>query len=134
MTINFYILCFISGLCGVLFNVFAIKIPGVKKLAKVGNAPAFSYKTYFEDDLAAILACFLSVIVFLVVLDEILAYQPAIMPFVKIGFFFVGISGSEIIISLLGKYEDKIHAVIDAKTDIADGVIRIEDKPADQPQ
>ncbi|SRR5260221_7680687 len=120
MNFNFYFLCFLSGLIGIFFNIFAVKIPAVKKAAKVGNAP-FSYTAYFQDELAALLASFLTVIAFLILLDEVVAYQPAILPYLKVAFFFVGFTGASIVIALLGKAQDKINAIVDVKTDIADG-------------
>jgi hypothetical protein len=120
MTFETYLWCFLAGLLGLLFHLFAIKIPSVKTSSKVANLP-FSYRQYFQDDLAGILGSLLAVLVFLIVLDELVAIKPIILPFLKIGFVFVGISGSAILIKILGRAQKKINDVIDEKTDKADG-------------
>jgi hypothetical protein len=120
MNLNTYVLCFIAGLLGILFHIFAIKIPAVKERARVANVK-FSYREYFADDLAGMLASLLTVVILLVVLDELVAFKPAVIPFIKFGFVFVGFTGSSILIALLGKAQKKINDIVDVKTDKADG-------------
>ncbi len=119
MTANTYIFCFLAGLLGILFHIFAIKIPAIKERAKVANT-SFSYSAYFKDDATAILASLLTVIILLVVLDELVAFKPVVVPYLKAGFVFIGFTGSSILIALLGKAQAKINQVVDVKTDIAD--------------
>jgi hypothetical protein len=120
MNFTTYLLCFLAGLLGILFHIFAVKLPAIKQQAKVANMP-FSYSAYFQDDLAAILGSLLTVVILLVVLDELVAFKPAVLPYLKAAFVFVGFTGSSILISLLGKAQDKINQVVDVKTDVADG-------------
>ncbi len=120
MTAETYIWCFLAGLLGLLFYLFAIKIPTVKNNAKVANMP-FSYGQYFQDDLAAIMASLFTILILLVVLDEVVALRPNVLPFLKAGFVFVGYTGSSLLVKVLGKAQSKIDEVVDIKTDKADG-------------
>jgi hypothetical protein len=119
MNTETYVWCFLAGLLGLLFYLFAVKIPGVKTAAKVANMP-FSYGQYFQDDLAAIMASLFTVLILLVVLDEAVALKPVILPYLKAGFVFVGYTGSSLLVKIMGKAQGKINDVVDEKTDIAD--------------
>lgn len=112
--------CLIAGLLGILFHLFAIKIPSMKKRAKVANEK-FDLRSYLQDDLAAIISSFLTVLITLVILDEAVKLKPAIQPYLKFGFVFVGYTGSSILVSVLGTAQKKIDKVVNEKTDIADG-------------
>lgn len=127
MTFTTYLLCFLAGLLGIVFHIFAVKIPAVKQAAKVGNIP-FTYSAFFQDELAAILASLIMVFIFLIALTEILAYKPDLKNYLIGGFVFVGFTGSSLLVSILGKATAKINAIVDAKTNIADNV-----KPPDPP-
>lgn len=116
-----YSLCFFAGLLGVALHVFAVKIPQTKTRATVANIQ-FTYTAFFQDELAAILASVISLMIYVVCLKELLAYQPVIKPFITFGSVFVGYTGSSIIIAILGKASAKINAVVDTKTDISDSV------------
>lgn len=121
MTFTTYLLCFLAGCLGILFHIFAVKIPATKKQAQVANMK-FTYKGFFQDELVAILASLLTVIILLVVLNEVLALKPAVEPYLKSGFVLVGYTGSSILIALLGKASQKINEVVNIKTDVADQV------------
>lgn len=115
--------CFLAGLLGIALHIFAIKIPGVKQRATVANVP-FSYSDYFKDDLAAIIASVLAVLVLLVILPELIAYKPEIVPFLKIGFVFVGYTGASVIVAIMGQFQTKLNGIVNTKTDISDGVVQ----------
>lgn len=121
MTTNTYIMCFLAGLLGILFHLFAVKIPSTKTRATVANMK-FTYSAFFQDELAAILASFLTVIIFLVLLDEFIAFKPDVLPYVKAAFVFVGFTGSSILIAALGKASAKINTIVDVKTNLADAI------------
>lgn len=121
MNFNTYLMCFVTGLLGIFLHIFAVKIPMVKQQAKSANM-AFSYITYFQDELAAILASLISVVICLALLNEIVAFKPEVVPYLKFGFLFVGYTGASLVISVLGKAQEKINCVVDVKTNIADGI------------
>ena len=120
MTIETYVWCFLAGLLGILFYIFAIKIPSVRQRSKVANMP-FKISEYLQDDLAPIMTSVLTVLILLVVLDELVAFKPVVVPYLKAGFVFVGYTGSSVLVALLGKATAKINEIVDVKTDKADG-------------
>lgn len=115
-----YLFCFACGIIGVLLHIFALKIPSAKERSKTANLP-FSIKSYLSDDYPAIIASIITVIGCVMVVDEIIGYNPSFMRFIKFGFIFIGYTGSSILISAFGKFDKGINAVVDVKTDKADG-------------
>lgn len=111
----------IAGTLGVLLQVLAVKIPRTKARYKVANQH-FSVKEYFADDWPAILASFVSVLILIVGLDELLKIRPILADYVRWLFIFVGFTGSTIILSVLSVADKKIMQIIDIKTNIADGI------------
>jgi hypothetical protein len=120
MATSIYIQCFLAGTLGALLHLFAIKVPAMKERAKVANEK-FDLSDYLKDDLAAILSNLLTVLILLLVLDEVVKFKPVVEPYLKAGFVFVGFTGSSILISILGRAQKKLNSVVDEKTDIADG-------------
>lgn len=112
---------FIAGSLGVLLQIFAIKIPTLSAKYKVANR-TFSIREYIKDDWYAIIASFLSVGIMIYGIDEIIGIKPEIEKYIKWLFVFVGFTGSSIIQVLLSVANKKIMAIIDVKTNIADGV------------
>lgn len=121
MTRETYLLCFVAGLLGMAFHIFAVKVPGVKASAKVGNIH-FDYGAFFQDELAAIIATVLMIFILLLVLNEIIAFKPEVEPYLKAGFVFIGYTGSSLLVSWLGKAQSKINSIVDAKTNVADTI------------
>lgn len=115
ITTSTYLLCFLSGILGLLFHIFAIKIPGIKARATVANVP-FSLIQYLKDDSAAIFASLVSILLFIVILDEAIAFKPEVLPYIKVGFAFVGFTGSSVLIAVFGTAQTKLNKIIDVKT------------------
>ena len=55
-------------------------------------------------------------------IDELLAAKPSLSEYIKWFFIFVGYTGSSLIQSVLSATSKKINAIIDLKTNLADGV------------
>lgn len=108
------------GLLGVAFHILAIKAPAVKKRTESANLP-FKLIDYLKDDILAISASVITVVIAVFLLDEIIGYNPSFIRYVKFGFVFVGYTGSSLLISILGKFDKSVSAVVDTKTNIADG-------------
>ncbi len=121
MNATTYLLCFVAGLLGMTFHIFAIKIPAVKKQATVANM-GFSYGAYLKDDLAAILASLLTILILLVVLDEVVKFKPEVLSYLKFFFVCIGYMGSSVLISVMGQAVSKINSVVDLKTNISDAL------------
>lgn len=120
LKLELYAWCFVAGVLGIILHIVAIKWPSVKKRAKTANEPT-DFKSYLKDDAGAISASVVTVLILLVALDEVLGLRPAIANYLKLGFVFVGFSGSSVLISLLGTAQSKIDKIVDIKTDKADG-------------
>jgi len=120
MDAKLYILCMLLGLLGVAFHILAIKAPAVKKRTESANLP-FKLIDYLKDDILAISASVITVVIAVFLLDEIIGYNPSFIRYVKFGFVFVGYTGSSLLISILGKFDKSVSAVVDTKTNIADG-------------
>ncbi|MEO9145077.1 MAG: hypothetical protein ABI237_05920 [Ginsengibacter sp.] len=110
----------LSGTGGVLLQVI-IKITSLKKQSAAANMQ-FVFKKYLADDWLTILGSFVTVGLFAMFLPEIVAINPVALKFARIGFAFIGFTGSSIAQSLFSATSKKILSVIDIKTNIADDV------------
>ena len=98
-----------------------LKIPQLQQRSKAANHD-FSIKDYFKDDWAVILASFVTVGIVIICIDELIAVKPELANYIKWLFVFVGFTGSSILQAVLSVTNKKIMAIIDIKTNIADGV------------
>lgn len=120
MTLHLYLACFAIALIGMALNT-ALKMKSLQDKARAANVE-FKPGKYFSDDWLSITASLLTIIMFLLFLDNILKWKPAVIDYVKIGFAFIGYTGSDIASRLFGVVNKKINNVIDTKTNIADNV------------
>ncbi len=111
---------FIAGVLGVSLQTL-LKISSLKMRAKNANH-VFSIKGYFADDYPTILASVVSVLILIVCIDELLGVRPALAEYIKWLFVFVGFTGSSLIQSVMSVTNKKIMAIIDVKSNIADGI------------
>ena len=110
----------LSGSLGVLLQVI-LKIKSLKVRADAANMK-FVFGKYLEDDWPAILASFITVGLFIFFIPDIIKIKPDALDFGRIGFAFVGYTGSSIIQMLFSATSKKILNIIDLKTNIADDV------------
>lgn len=110
---------FILGMLGMILQT-SIKIAVLKSQSKAANH-IFSFKDYIRDDWPVILGSVATVIIAILALDEYLPLSLLISKYVKIFFVFVGYTGSSILQVVFSIYNKKLMAVIDIKTNIADG-------------
>ncbi len=125
MNSEFYMF-FLAGGLGVILQVL-LKIRQFQVRSKVANH-IFTIKQYLKDDWATIIASFISVMILIVCLDELLAVTPQLVKYIKWLFVFVGFTGSSIIQAVLSVTNKKLMAIIDVKSNIADGIEPIVDK------
>ena len=118
MTASTYIILFICGVLGEIFHLVT-KAQSIKESARVGNAP-FKYKSFIADEFMAIISTLTMLIIAICLVDEFLTYEPKAQPYLKAGFIFLGYTGSSILVNTLGKAQQKINAIVDEKTNIAD--------------
>lgn len=120
MTIELYATCFFVALVGMALQT-VLKMKSLQDKARAANL-IFKPGAYFREDWLSITASILTIILFLLFLDNILKWKPTVVDYVKVGFAFVGYTGSDIASRLFGVVNKKINSVIDVKTNIADGV------------
>lgn len=116
-----YLTQIIGGIIGIVFHIFAVKLPSYKKNCIAGNIP-FTISGYFNCDWLAISASFITVLVAVYCIDEAIAAYPPIHKFIKFFMVFIGFTGSSLLISLLGRAQKSALSIIDKKTNIADGI------------
>src|ERR1700752_174560 len=94
MSITLYLECFLIALVGMALQTI-LKIKSIQQKAIAANIK-FSIADYFKQDWGSILASLLKIILFLLILDNILKWQPGVVDYLKIGFAFVGWTGSDL--------------------------------------
>lgn len=115
-----YLQCFAVAFTGWALHT-SLKLRSLQVKSKAANLD-FRMKDYFIDDWLIIVSCFLTIVLFLLFVDEVAKFNGKIMDFVKIGFGFVGYTGSDVASRLFSFADKKINSVIDYKTNIADGI------------
>jgi hypothetical protein len=120
MTLTLYVTCFCVALVGMALQT-VLKMKSLQDKARAANVE-FKIRQYFSNDWISIVASLLTIVMFLLFLDNILKWKPVIVDYIKIGFAFVGYTGSDIASRLFGVVNKKINNVIDEKTNIADNV------------
>jgi amino acid permease len=118
MTLTLYATCFGVALVGMALQT-VLKLKSLQDKARAANL-TFKPGLYFREDWLSITASVLTIILFLLFLDNILKWKPVIVDYIKIGFAFVGYTGSDIASRLFSVVNKKINDVIDVKTNIAD--------------
>jgi len=121
MEFQIYLKCVIAGILGIIAHIVFLKLPAVKKRSLAANKP-FSVAEYFKDDWLAILGSFLTVVICVYLLDEIIGYNPSFFRYVKYGFLFIGYTGSSVLIGILGKADPKILTKVDKATNELDDI------------
>ncbi len=118
MDLILYIKCFLVAVIG--FAIFTgLKMKSMQDKARSGNIQ-FSAKDYFKDDWISICVSLLTIIMFLLFIDEILNLKPAMINYVLMGFAFVGYTSSDIASRLFSVANKRLNKAIDEKTTIAD--------------
>jgi amino acid permease len=105
-----------------------LKLRAIQQKAKSNNIE-FVPLNYFKDDWLSLTASLLTIILTLFFVSEILEWKSVVINYVKIGFAFVGYTGSDIMSRLFGVVNNKINSAIDYKTTIADQATGTTDKP-----
>lgn len=119
MTLSLYATCFCIALVGMALQTI-LKIKSFQDKATAGNVQ-FKISQYFSTDWLSIVASFLTIILFMLFTSEILKWQPAVINYVKIGFGFIGYTGSDIASRLFSVVNGKINSIISDKANAQDG-------------
>lgn len=120
MTTQMYVLCAVAAFTGMLLHVFAIKIPSAKTRATAANIK-FYVKDYFQSEWPAIAANIACIVIGLLIVGEAIKYKPEIQGYIITLSAFYGFTGSTLLLAIFGQVSKKINAVVDVKTNTADG-------------
>ncbi len=124
MTIAMYLWCFVAGLLGMALQVF-LKLKSLADKSRVGNV-SFNPGDYFRKDWLSLGASVTTILIALVVTDELIGFNELVLQYIRLGFAFVGYTGADIASRVFGVMSNQINKVIDYKTDVADGKVKSE--------
>ncbi|MEK9157692.1 MAG: hypothetical protein AAB638_00730 [Patescibacteria group bacterium] len=120
MSLILYLQCFAVAFLGMVLQT-TLKLRSIQQKAKVANLP-FSALGYFKEDWLSVTSSLITIVLFLFFMDEIVGINKNVIDYLKIGFGFVGYTGSDIASRLFGLASKRINNIIDYKTNVADGI------------
>lgn len=127
MTPQGYLMCGLVALFGMLLQIL-LKGIAVQKKARLANVE-FKFIEIFTNDWLSHLASIVTIILALFLVDEFTNISEKVTDYIRIGFAFVGYTGSDIASRLFSVVNSKVNAAIDYKTTIADQANNTTDKP-----
>jgi hypothetical protein len=110
MSTQLYLQCFGIGSLGILFKLIWSALMVDKKLRLANQR--INFKDYIKDDALGILASFVALFIFLVMISEYLNWQPWIINYIKSIFVFVGFGAGDLLIRLLGAYSNRANKIL----------------------
>jgi len=117
MTLFLYFQCFVVALLGMALQA-TLKLRSIKEKAKM-NKVIFNPNPidYLKEDWLSISASFITIILTLFFVSEILDWNAGVISYVKIGFAFVGYTGSDVMSRLFSVVNSRINGAIQYKTE-----------------
>ena len=106
---------------GQALQIFLIKIPDIKKQAKLANQK-FIWKDWWTADWNLVVSTAILGALAIIGLDEITHWRPDVLQYVKWFFAAIGALGSYVMLAKFSSYVKYFDGVIDAKTNLADGL------------
>jgi archaellum biogenesis protein FlaJ (TadC family) len=122
-----YLTYFAVALIGMVLQAL-LKIKSLQEKARKANVQ-FKAKEYLIEDWVSHCASLATIVMFLFFIDEFANIDPRVMGFMKIGFAFVGYTGSDIASRLFSVVNRRINDAIDYKTTQADTANGTQDSP-----
>lgn len=119
--------CFAVALIGMILQAL-LKIKSIQDKARKANVQ-FSAKEYILGDWVSHCASLATIVMFLFFIDEFTNFNAKIADYLKMGFAFVGYTGSDIASRLFSVVNKRINNAIDHKTTGYDASTGNLDKP-----
>lgn len=132
MTLQLYLECFAVAIIGMALHT-VLKMKSLHEKARLANVE-FKLNQYFKNDWLSITASVLTIIMFLFFIDSIIKWKPAVSNYLRVGFAFVGYTGSDVASRLFSVVNKKINSAIDYKTTVADESMGNAESPTPLPQ
>lgn len=111
----------LAGAAGVLFHSIA-KAYSLQKDSQTANVRFSIWKDYIVKDFLSILLSFMSVAIWYLIFGEWVNRYPTLEGFALTSFVTMGGIGSYVIQLAMSRAKKKIRGIVDAKTNIADGM------------
>jgi len=127
MTLSLYLQCVAMLLLGQALQLFLIKIPAIKERCRVANKP-FSMSEWWGSDWNLVIGTAVIGAMAIIGLDQLVHWKPEILNYVKWFFGGIGAFGSNLLLSKWSSFEKALNSIVDKKTNIADGVVPIDQK------
>lgn len=118
MTLHDYGTLFLIGFLGMVLQAL-LKIKSIQDKARKANVQ-FKPKEYIIEDWVSHSASFVTLIMVLLFVDEIINFSVTAGEYLKFGFAFVGYTGSDIMSRIFSVVNKRINTAIDYKSTIAD--------------
>lgn len=112
------VLMFIFGQC---VHLLLVKMPALKKRVRAVNKK-FLFREWWDEDWNIIIGTQFIGAMVIIGLNEIVAWKPEILEYVRWFFAAVGAFGSTIAMSKYSQYEKTITGLMDIKSNISDTV------------
>lgn len=134
----FYLSCFSIALIGMGLQT-AMAMQSLQKKARLANVE-FKAKHYLQEDYLTLVISFLTIVLAMLLINEVLNIKPEVKDYLKFGFAFIGYASNDIASRLFSAANSRVNAAIDYKTTIADKATGTTDtptpavKPTDQPK
>lgn len=115
---DIYIQCFVVAFLGMCLQAL-LKIRSIQEKARKANVK-FHAKEYLLEDWVSHCASIVTTVMCLFFIDEFTNFYARATDYMKIGFAFVGYTGSDIMSRIFSVVNKRINNAIDYKTTIAD--------------
>ena len=123
----FYLSCFAIALIGMALQT-AMAMQSLQNKARLANVE-FRPKNYLKEDWLTIVISFLTIVLAMLLINEVLNIKPEVKDYLKFGFAFIGYFSNDIASRLFSAANKRVNAAIDYKTTIADKATGNADAP-----
>lgn len=120
MELEIYLKCMVACLLGNVVHA-AFKFQSLYTDYKKANAP-YTFLQFLKDEKVVLVVNAIASFGLVYLIDELVLGSSYIANKVKILFFFVGLTGSYVALQIKSVGKDKLRAIVDRKTNIADAV------------
>lgn len=111
--------CVIMLILGQGLQIVLFKIPSLKKQARIANKQ-FTIKEWWGEDWNAMVATLIIGAMLTIGINEVVAWKPYLLSFLKWLYGLVGFCGSYAVLSVASTYQKKLMALLDVKVNLAD--------------
>lgn len=127
MELRDYFICFAVAFLGMTLQAL-LRVRALQDKARKANVE-FKVGQYMKDDWVSHVTSIVTIFLFMFFIDEFANFNAKVLDYIKIGFAFIGYTGSDIASRLFSVVNRRINNAIDYKTTQADSANNTLDKP-----